>query len=409
MTFLRDHRVDVAYDELERDCLGLRKLVPEGATAVVRSTRALAVAASMKALEGWAHRVCLAGNEDVEVPGAITVDETRFDHEPQAAAAPPAASASRSTLWCLYTSGTTGVPKPIDHPLGSLARRVRTRPDVAPLRWGLLYEATRMAGTQVVLQALAERAPLLDATGFARLTERIAWLAALQVEALSATPSMWRQILQVPAAVELPLRQVTLGGEIADQKLLGALAGRFPQARVTHVFASTETGTAFSVSDGREGFPARYLEEPPGGIRLDVRDQILHVFAPQSSAALADGFASTGDVVEVVGDRVLFRGRQSGIVNVAGVKVWPEQVEQTLRAHPEVADALVTPRRNPLSGWILVATVVARADAADAERSSLPRRLRAHCAATLPSAEVPAVVTIVDELSLTTNGKARRR
>jgi len=38
------------------------------------------------------------------------------------------------------------------------------------------------------------------------------------------------------------LRQITLGGEIADQAVLDALARRFPGARITHVYASTEAG-----------------------------------------------------------------------------------------------------------------------------------------------------------------------
>lgn len=204
-----------------------------------------------------------------------------------------------------------------------------------------------MAGIQVLLQSLLAGDVLVDALGLRSLHDRLRFLAAHAVDALSATPTVWRQVLQSGVAGSLPLRQVTLGGEIADQRLLDALAGAFPDARITHVFASTETGAAFAVRDGREGFPRSYLEEAPRGIRLAVRDGVLHLHAPDVSGAGPDGFVSTGDLVEVSGDRVRFLGRASGMVDVGGVMVAPEQVEAVLRAHPDVVDAWSPPSATP--------------------------------------------------------------
>ncbi len=62
------------------------------------------------------------------------------------------------TEWLMTTSGTTGVPKIVPHTLRSLARSVYRfgggdGQAAAPV-WGLLYDPTRFAGLQVVLQAL---------------------------------------------------------------------------------------------------------------------------------------------------------------------------------------------------------------------------------------------------------------
>ncbi|MGE0878846.1 MAG: AMP-binding protein [Acidimicrobiia bacterium] len=409
MTGIHAADLHVGYDDLRDDCFGLRSIVPAGAKVAIRSTSALSLAAAVFALDGWATQVVLVGHDPREIADAVVLEDAHI--EARAGAGSPVrrlapADGGHPTSWTLLTSGTTGTPKEIDHSLSSLSRRVRVRTERAPLRWGLVYEANRMAGTQVVLQAMAEGAPLFDATGFVRTTDKVAWMVEHGVEALSATPAMWRQILQVPASSALPLRQITLGGEIADQSVLHALARRYPDARVTHVFASTETGSAFGVSDGKEGFPLSYLDNPPHGVRLDVRDGILQVYAPGSSAAGDDGFASTGDVVEIVGDRVLFRGRESGAVNVGGAKVWPEEVEAALRTHPDVAEALVSGRRNPISGWILTAAVV---PSASADSTSLPSRLRHHCAGILPTTHVPAVIKVVTELAVTPTGKVTRR
>ncbi len=383
-----------------------------GAVYVVRAASAAAVRTAVTSLDGVADEVHL-----LEPASVVTVDgvvSTLTDEDLRPAGEAPAAvrrepdppgRGDRPTRWVLYSSGTTGSPTPTSHTLSSLTRTIRPSPGRS-LTWGLLYEPTRMAGVQVVLHAMRSGHDLVDASAPLPLGERVALLRDGGVDALSATPTTWRRLLQTPGSEALDLRQVTLGGETADQKVLDALATAYPRARVTHVFASTETGAAFSVSDGLAGFPRSYLDAAPGGVRLEVRDGILHVHSPGVASAPEDGFVSTGDVVDVDGDRVHFLGRDNGVVNVGGVKVWPEQVEAALRAHPLVGDALVTARPNPMSGSILMAAVVpAAADPAP----DLSRRLRQHCGEVLPAAAVPAVVRVVTELPVTSNGKLSRR
>ncbi|MGY1845548.1 AMP-binding protein [Modestobacter sp. SYSU DS0875] len=396
---------------LTADGFGLRRRVPAGAVVVLRARRARTVAAALRALEGWAARVDLVGAlEPDDVPAdAVHLDDTACDTPAPDPTGPADSAAPAVTRWRLFTSGTTGTPKPVEHTMASLTRTVR-RPDPETprraRRWGLLYEPTRMAGLQVVLQSLAGGDHLLDATAHATLPERLRWLAEHSVEALSATPTVWRQVLQSPDRATLPLTQITLGGEIADQRVLDALARTYPAARITHIFASTETGAAFAVNDGREGFPADYLTAPPKGVRLDVRDGVLHVHAPDVSGAGPDGFVSTGDLVEVTEGRVRFLGRASGLVNVGGVMVSPETVEAVLRGHPDVTDAVVRSRPNPFSGTILVADVV---PGPSADPKALPALLRAEVAGRLSSAHVPASIKVVAEMVTTPTGKAGRR
>lgn len=399
--------VRVTHAQLAADGFDLRGRVVRGGQAAVRDSGAVGVAAAIRALDGWASDVFLVGGLEPELPDAVVSLGPEI-FASASAAAPRRRTAEdgarASTRWHVFTSGTTGEPRGVSHTLGSLSRTARSRQRLQQRRWGLLYDPTRMAGIQVILQGLAAVETILDATRQPHLRDRIDWLAGSGVDALSATPTLWRQILQSPRAGALQLEQITLGGEIADQQVLRALRRAYPHARITHIFAATETGVAFSVSDGLEGFPCSFLTDPPSGIRLDVRDGILFVEAPDASTAGRDGFASTGDAVAVGGDRVLFLGRASGAVNVGGVKVWPERVESVLREHPDVTDTIVVPRRSPISGWILTADVVA----ASTDESTLPERLRRFCAERLETAAVPAVVKVVPVLRTSATGKVGR-
>ena len=399
-----DHEHAWSAGLLRGDALDLRAEVPRGGAVALRTHRAGAVAAAMAALDGWASEVHLLPEALPAPDGFEGAELTLDDVAPRERAAVEPGNGA-TTAWVLATSGTTGEPKRVRHTLASLSRTVRGGERAGALRWGLVYDPNRMAGLQVLLQGLLTGTPVLDAGTTRSIGERAAWLAEHGVSAMSATPTLWRQLLQSPPVEGLDLRQITLGGEIADQLVLDALRGRFPEAHITHVFASTETGAAFGVSDGRAGFPTSYLVEPPRGIRLDVRDGILLVHAPGVSTADADGWVSTGDVVEILDDRVLFRGRDTGVVNIGGTKVWPEQVEAALREHPAVEDAVVVARSNAFSGQILTATVSSATD----DPRGLGRELRAWAKERLTAPMVPAMITVVDSLGTSSTGKAERR
>lgn len=322
-----------------------------------------------------------------------------------------------ATEWVLATSGTTSEPKLVCHSLDSLTRTTSRNRDVGRRhRWGEMYEICRFAGLQVYLQALLSGSALILPDLGQPIEAQVAMLADHSCTALSATPTMWRKILMTSAVERLALAQVTLGGEIADAAILNALASRFPRARIVHIYASTEAGAAFAVTDGRPGFPAAYLEQPPKGIHLKVVDDQLYIQNTRVASrylgdakAFADdeGYVATGDLVTRAGDRFLFLGRASGSINVGGNKVMPEEIERVLLDHPAVHLARVSGKANPIIGQLVVADVVLGADGA-AGWSDPAKALKQHCAARLERWKVPAMIRIVPHLEIGSGGKVDR-
>lgn len=321
-----------------------------------------------------------------------------------------------TTAWMMTTSGTTGRPKIVPHDLDSLARTVRRDPLARAPVWGLILDPTRFAGLQVALQALVGGGTLIVAPQQGTMADQIAALAAGGVTHLSATPTLWRRLLMSPGLDALSLRQVTMGGEIADQAVLDAAERRFPAARVTHIYASTEAGVGFTVNDRLAGFPQAFLDAAPGGVGVRVVDGILWLKPPggrrvrylgdQKIAVDADGYVATGDRVEATGDRFVFLGRDTGVVNVGGVKVYPERVERTIASVPGVGLAQVAAKSNPITGALLMATVVPAA--ADADQGLLRDAILTHCRATLEREAVPARIRFADTLDTNAAGKIVR-
>lgn len=306
----------------------------------------------------------------------------------------PEIIAQTGRLLLLETSGTTGTPRRIARPFADVLAGIDVPRGGDGGRWLLTYDACGFAGLQVLLTVLAGGGvlladPVADAGGLVRLAVQDS------VTHISATPSFWRLLLLSGASP--PLARITLGGEAVDQPLLDALATRFPGVPIRCIYASTELGRLFTVSDGREGFPAGWLSAPTGKYSFRIRNDMLQ-------ARLTDDWQDTGDLVEIVGDRILFRGRNDLIVNVGGAKVNPALTEGRLLSLPGITDAVVYGIPSPITGTILAADIVApdwRGD--EGWRAQVNQAL-----ADLPAAARPRRLRLLDALPLSAAGKKRR-
>jgi acyl-coenzyme A synthetase/AMP-(fatty) acid ligase len=195
----------------------------------------------------------------------------------------------------------------------------------------------------------------------------------------------------------------------------------YPDALIAHAFASTEAGVAFDVNDGLAGFPLSFIDQPTGAIELKVIDHTLRIRSGRNAARYLgaapsvlvsdDGYVDTGDMVELVDGRYYFRGRVGGVINVGGLKVYPEEVESVLNADPRVRMSLVRARRNPITGAVVVADVVlANPDSAAGPESpeALKSDLIEACRRTLAAHKVPAILRFVPSLEFTAAGKLVR-
>ncbi len=120
---------------------------------------------------------------------------------------------------------------------------------------------------------------------------------------------------------------------------------------------------------------------------------------------LEDGWFRTGDLGRIDEDGDLFlEGRSHSVINVAGLKCFPEEIEAVLCAMPEVRFARVIGKPHPRVGAVPVAEIVAR----DAANPPTISALAAHCRAALSRYKVPVDFKLVESLPLTASGKVKR-
>jgi long-chain acyl-CoA synthetase len=125
-----------------------------------------------------------------------------------------------------------------------------------------------------------------------------------------------------------------------------------------------------------------------------TRDEILY-----------DGWFRTGDLasIDAEGDVTLL-GRSHSVINVAGLKCFPEEIEAVLCAAPGVRAARVFGKANPRFGAVPVAEIVPRDRLQPPEVSALA----AHCRAFLARYKIPLEFRMVEAVPLTPSGKIQR-
>jgi long-chain acyl-CoA synthetase len=149
-------------------------------------------------------------------------------------------------------------------------------------------------------------------------------------------------------------------------------------------------------------------EHGVGEVQIKGKGMFDAYFSPWRSReqCLVDGWFQTGDLGRIDDQgRLYLLGRSKTVIVCAGMKVFPEEVEETINSFAGVAESLVWGRDHPQFGQVPVANVVVQRGK-DADK--IVAALRAHCCAKLSSYKVPAEFIAVEKLARTVSGKLAR-
>lgn len=171
---------------------------------------------------------------------------------------------------------------------------------------------------------------------------------------------------------------------------------------------------ATSVGPAVPGYRISILAEGGGGVEPGVPGEVMlqgsGLFSGYYSpwrpvgAVLRDGWFPTGDIGMLDGDGYLtLCGRKKSMIIIAGMKLFPEEVERVLDRQPGIRESRVVGRPHPQLGEVPCAELVV-------EHGTTPdlRALAAACAGELSSYKVPVEFRIVESIPRSAAGKIRR-
>ncbi|MFZ1862830.1 MAG: acyl-CoA synthetase [Polyangiales bacterium] len=357
---------------------------------------------------------------------------------------------SGDDLYIIYTGGTTGMPKgvmwrhedlfftglqggspggePVDSP-EQLIEQVQegwytvTMLPCAPFIHGAAQWTQwicHLTGGKLVLQA----GPSFD-------PKRILSLVA---EEEVSTLSLVGDAMAIPLVDELRSGQydmsnlavIASAGAILSASVQDAIEELLPDVMIINSFGTSESGDlgrAAVDEESHEGRPSFYMGEEvtvldeegmpvePGSGKIGMvarsgRLPLGYYKDPEKTAERFKEFNGKrwvvpGDFATVETDgRITFLGRGSKCINTGGEKVFPEEVEEALKAHPDIIDALVVAVPDPRFGSKVAAVFNTRAN----KQLSLAD-VQEHCRKHVAGYKVPRQITITDAVSRMPSGK----
>ncbi len=135
--------------------------------------------------------------------------------------------------------------------------------------------------------------------------------------------------------------------------------------------------------------------------------QVMRAYLNQpqeTEHALHGGWLHTGDVVRMDEDGYFYIvDRKKDLIKVSGFQVWPNEVEQVINRHPQVAESAVGGVPDMAKGEKVIAWVVRKPEDLTEED------VRAFCKEKLASYKVPVEIYFIEKLPRTGVGKVLRR
>ncbi|WP_067889963.1 non-ribosomal peptide synthetase [Actinomadura chibensis] len=384
------------------------------------------------------------------LPAGVTpvdlADPASYADRDDALDAPGSAS---DLAYVIYTSGSTGMPKGVAVEHRSVVNRLAWMQRAYPIGPGdVILQKTPISFDVSVWELFwwmtADAAVCLLEPGAQREPAAIvAAVARAGVTVMHFVPSMLGSFLDYAAgepdevAALAGLRTVFASGEA----LSPSVVRRFHELlrpdgagpALVNLYGPTEATVDVSHHPCDDPDPRRVpIGRPIDNIRLHVLDERLrplpagvpgelciagvglargYLHRPELTAErfVADPFDGedriyrTGDLARRLDDGAIeFLGRLDHQVKIRGFRIEPGEIEEALRAHPAVADAVVVAREAAGGQPALIGYAVAPADVTETE-------LDGHLRGTLPDHLVPSRIVVLDAMPLTPSGKLDRR
>lgn len=288
----------------------------------------------------------------------------------------------------LFTSGTTGNPKGVEHSFRSLTARLTLNQiymDQATLDRTLCPLPTHFghglignllsplfAGKDVLL--LSDKSPM----GLAKIGQII---DEHEIQFLSSVPSFWKMVTKLSKPPQKKsLVRVHVGSAPLSTDLWEGIAGWAGTEQVFNMYGITETANwigGTSLKEGRQldgrigsvwGGSAMILDKggnllPHGSGEILIQSPSLmtgYYKQPDlTDAVLKNGWFYTGDIGTIEEDgEIRITGRAKSEINRAGMKILPEEIDLLLERHNEVQEVCVFGLPDAISGERVAAACV---------------------------------------------------
>jgi acetyl-CoA synthetase len=345
--------------------------------------------------------------EIVDPSGERTVEEGE--------APPPAELEPDDPALIVFTSGTSGEPKPIRHGARYLeGQRIQAEHWYGARRgdlcWCTAASGWSLSARNAFVAAWLRGAAAVLHDGRFDPDERLRLLEREGVDVVCMSPTEYRAIAKRSELRPLPsLRHAVAAGEPLNPEVVRAWEEGVGVA-IHDGYGQTETGHLTGMPIGPPVRPGS-MGRPLPGFRAWVEEGELLIDPQTVPTFFVDGPRDrpwrTGDRVAEDDEGYLwFEGRADDVIISAGYRIGPFEVESALVAHPAVVEAAAVAAPDEIRGQVVRAVVVLREGRAPSE--ALADELQEHVKSRTAPYKYPRIVDFATELPKTPSGKIKR-
>lgn len=360
----------------------------------------------------------------------VTQQSTEFE---------PVLLTAKDPFLLMFTSGTTGLAKPLEVPLKAIVAFQRYMIDAVGLRpedsfWNVADPGWAYGLYFGITGPMSMGLPILSVDGIFNLDRSLAIAKKYKVNNLAGAPTVFRMMIAAGEKVahqwQGQLRVVSSAGEPLNPEVIRWFADNL-NVKINDHYGQTELGMVLCnhhnldhpVHMGAAGYASpghrvvvvddELNELPvgvPGTLAVDLEQSPMCWFQgykDMETKAFQGKYYLTGDTTELNEDgSISFVGRSDDVITTSGYRVGPFDVESALLEHPAVVEAAVVGKPDAQRTEIIKAFVMLQEGYKGTP--DLAEELRVHVRNRLAAHAYPREIEFPEELPKTPSGKVQR-
>lgn len=344
---------------------------------------------------------------------------------------------SEAVAEILYTTGTTGKSKGIEV---THANNIALAENIAfgtRMREGnvelIPLPISHSHGLRCCYANLYRQGTVVLIDGVTKVKEIFELIIKYEIKALDLSPTAATVLLKLSrnkfGQFDGHLDYIQIGTAALPEELKESLRNLLPSVRLYNFYGSTESGRScvldFNSPDDRKfciGRPTKnahfiVTDEERNEIQSSQENTGLLACAgpmnmkgywkqPELTAStMRNGYIYTNDEAYIDEEGFVYvLGRHDDIINYKGIKIAPEEIEESARLYPEVVDCACVPKADKMSGQIPKLFLMVK-DAEAFDKKDFMHFLEGH----IDANKMPTQLAFVDEIPRASNGKIQRK
>lgn len=341
-----------------------------------------------------------------------------------------------TTAEILYTTGTTGRSKGVEITNGNniaIAENIKYGTEMKSNNVELIpLPLSHSHGLRSCYANFFNGSTVVLCNGVSQAKYIFEWMDLYKITSMDLSPSAAVVLLKLSKGkffeIDGQLDYIEIGTAALEEDTKELLLSGFPTVRLYNFYGSTESGRTCILDFNKDRNRRRCIGKPTRNAKFIVTDENRNEISSSAenlgllasagtmnmrgywkqpeltSQVMQNGFVYTNDLGYIDEDGFIYvLGRKDDVINCGGIKIAPEEIEESVKKYQEIVDCACVPKEDKIMGQVpKLFIVVAQKD--KFQKKDLMKFLKKY----IDDNKMPREVEIIDEIPRTYNGKIQR-